>query len=1139
MKKNLKVMISALALVTFVGNSTLAYAGTTKNTGLRINAETNVLASRNRASFKGVKGQGKLYIKTNGATSAKLYVNGNPIDISQVIANGEGTVDVSQYTIDGYNDVKFVEVLPQGANVEVNAYGTTVTESGDVINEFSKDKLKYLDEFITKETKGVNPITGEDMIASKKVQAGFPGAVLTVVKDGQIVKSSAYGSKQVWNKNDLIPEDKREPMTEDTIFDLASNSKMYSTNLALMKLVYEGKLDLDSKVQQYLPEYKDAPDAKIKGKDTITVRHLLHHCAGHASSIRFYEESAGDFYSHDREKTIGLLSKVPLTYEVGSKTLYSDTDYMILGYIVEQITGQRQDKYVEENIYKPLGLKNTCYRPLDKGFKKEQFAATERNGNTRDGGRNYPDIRTETVRGEVHDEKAFYCMGGVSGHAGLFSTGKDLAVLTQLILNGGTYGNVTLFNKETLDEFVKPSFYGADWGLGWNSQDGKRSRDWMFSPYTYNTIGHTGWTGTLTSIDFENNMAVILLTNERNTPCPKEKFEAELNYQTGRYGSITTLVYESLLENRGVKESKNGETLTNVVQGGGSQAGFTFPNNSSSSRPLVNDRQGFYGYEGRGYLVIQNQGVTNAEVYVNGHKINIGDLSSYNGDGKKVDIGAYTVDGINTLKILNIEPANDKNAKINVKVLYPELTKAEQNLSRFNTIDTIINSEVKHGIGGAALAVVNNGKLIKDSYYGKAEQGKLVPLGNGTEGFSTALAIEKLVSDNLIAYTDSVSKHIPGASDSITIKDLLEHQSGLPEKLAVNPMSDRSSTLNAIVSATPEIAVGSKVRYSEYDSLILGAIIEKVSNEAQDAYVEKNIYIPLGLKNTMYNPVAKGIDPSKVQEVEKDYTAQNLNGVSGISGLYSTVEDLAVLSQMVLNYGGYGSAKLINKDQIQYMVSSADYNPQQGLGFIRQGQNRNIESLGAYGSSKTVGFESNTGVSVALDMERGTATVFSAMDRGNSFISSRSGNLMSLANEALNEVGEDDYSTLRQLTKDSIYRANKENTEENRKAAVALVEALIAKEGNEVAKPMVDEMAPSEEKNYLLSIVAPKVDDKTPETPKEDVTTGENQTSESTNNPEKLPQTGYPIDTNALVLAGLTIAMGGTIVFLKNKKNIG
>ena len=193
------------------------------------------------------------------------------------------------------------------------------------------------------------------------------------------------------------------------MFDLASNSKMYSTNLALMKLVYEGKIDLDDKVQKYLPEYKDAADAKFKGKDTITLRHLLHHCAGHASSIRFYEESSGDFYSHDREKTISLLSKVPLTYEVGSKITYSDTDYMILGYIVEIVTGMKQDKYVEENIYKPLGLKNTCYNPLQKGFKAEQFAATERNGNTRDGARNYPDIRTETVRGEVHDEKAFYC----------------------------------------------------------------------------------------------------------------------------------------------------------------------------------------------------------------------------------------------------------------------------------------------------------------------------------------------------------------------------------------------------------------------------------------------------------------------------------------------------------------------------------------------------------------------------------------------------------------------------------------------------------------------------------------------------------------------------------------------------------
>lgn len=1108
MKKNLKTFIAALALTTFIGNSTLASASAAKQYGLNLNSETTVLGSRNRSSFKGYAGQGTLTIKGNGASNAEVYVNDKLVDVSAALKNGSGVVDISKYTVDGYNNVKVTEVSPANSKIEIAVSAPTVKDTRNT-EEFSKSKLNYVDKFIRQETKGINPITGEDMIASGKVQAGFPGAVLTVVKDGEIVKSTAYGTKQLWNKNDLIPEAQREPMTENTMFDLASNSKMYSTNLALMKLVYEGKIDLDDKVQKYLPEYKDAPDAEFKGKSTITLRHLLHHCAGHKSSIRFYEESSGEFYSHDREKTISLLSKVPLTYEIGSKTVYSDTDYMILGYIVEQVTGMKQDKYVEENIYKPLGLKNTCYNPLEKGFTVDQFAATERNGNTRDGSRNYPDIRTETVRGEVHDEKAFYCMDGVSGHAGLFSTGKDLAVLTQLLLNGGTYGNVTLFDKATLDEFIKPSYYGADWGLGWNSQDGKRSRDWMFSPYTYNTIGHTGWTGTLTSIDFENNMAVILLTNERNSPCPKGKFEGELQFQTGRYGSPITLVYEALLENKSATSSKNEETLTKVLDTK-SKNTFEFPRITSTARPLINNKVGFYGYEGRGYLLIQNSGVTNADVYVNGNKLNIGDLSSYNGDGKIFDIGAYTKNGVNALKVENIAP--EKDAKLNISIVYPELVKSDKSLSRFSTIDSIINSEIKQGVSGASLGVINNGELIKESYYGTAIEDKLIPLGNGTEAFATALAIEKLISDGIVKYTDSASKYVEGINDSITIRNLLEHTSGLPEKITQT-------------SASQEFASGSKVRYSEYDGYFLGKIVEKASGMTLDEYVESMIYKPLGLNNTMFNPTSKGIDSSKVEAGLNDYTSENLNGVSGISGLYSTIKDMSVLSQLILNYGGYGTDKIIDKNQIQYMISAVDENPQQALGFIRQGSYDNIESLGAYGSSRTIGFESNTGVSVAIDMESGCASVFTAMDKGSSFIVSRGGNVMSLVREALNAQGDDNYSSLLQMTKDAVSRANNDNSEDNRKAVVVLMEVVIEKLGAETAKPIIESMMDSTEKTYLLGLVNPKADLDTDNESKED-------------GKPTLPQTGSLVDTNMMIALGSIIAASGIVVDRKNRKKV-
>ncbi len=121
---------------------------------------------------------------------------------------------------------------------------------------------------------------------------------------------------------------------------------------------------------------------------------------------------------------------------------------MILGFIIESVTAMPLDRYVENNIYKPLGLKHTVFNPLVKGFTQQQIAATELNGNTRDGVISFPNIRTCTIWGQVHDEKAWYSMGGVSGHAGLFSNTSDMAVLMQVMLNGGGYGNVKLFDKE-------------------------------------------------------------------------------------------------------------------------------------------------------------------------------------------------------------------------------------------------------------------------------------------------------------------------------------------------------------------------------------------------------------------------------------------------------------------------------------------------------------------------------------------------------------------------------------------------------------------------------------------------------------------------------------------------------------------
>lgn len=390
-----------------------------------------------------------------------------------------------------------------------------------------------------------------DTLINAEVKAGFPGAALIVVKDGKIIKNTAYGYAKEYENSILLPQNKREKMTTNTMFDLASNTKMYATNFALQKLVSDGKINVDDLVTKYIPDFKDAECDVVKGKANIKIRDLLNHCAGFTPDPQYFNPVvAKDLFSQGRETTLKILEKTPLTYVTGTKVIYSDVDYMLLGYMIENVTGMTEDKYVNENIYKPLGLNRTTYNPLKNGFSKEDCAATELNGNTRDGVVSFPNIRTYTLQGEVHDEKAYYSMGGVSGHAGLFSSTHDMAVLTQTVLNGGGYGETKIFDKNTLDKFTKTSDISPNYGLGWDKA-GTNGKSWEFGPYASSeTIGHTGWTGTVTCIDPVNDMAIILLTNKKHShlidPTKNPNSSKGDIFETGQYGSVMSLIYEAL-----------------------------------------------------------------------------------------------------------------------------------------------------------------------------------------------------------------------------------------------------------------------------------------------------------------------------------------------------------------------------------------------------------------------------------------------------------------------------------------------------------------------------------------------------------------------------------------------------------------
>lgn len=490
-----------------------------------------------RKMFKAYKGKGSLNILSNGATSADIYINGKKLlQKFPLSKNKESIIDLSNYTKDGYNSFKVNNIRPSNSSVVINIPFPSLTNAKPSDVGFSEKKLQKIDQLITKDIKN-----------------GFPGATLLIAKNGKIIKNTSYGFSRRYKEDGsevLIPS----RAEINTLYDVASNTKMYATNYALMKLVSEKKLDITAPINRYIAEYRG------EGRDSRTVKDLLTHSAGYAPSIHFYSKKnslGSNFYSQDKKNTQYLLTqRVPFVMGRGIKAIYSDTDYMLLGTLIERITGQDLDVYVEEEIFKPLGLSHTLFNPLQKGFEKKHIAATELMGNSRDGQISFNNIRTSTVHGEVQDEKAFYSMGGVAGHAGLFSTTSDLATLASVMLNRGGVGDVKLFDKSVIDQFLKPSDLNVTIGLGWR-RAANGERIWQYGPYASPyAYGHTGWTGTVTIIDPFYDLIIVLLTNKKHTKLVdandgngvRSTFLGD-TFETGKYGSIVSLVYEAFLEN--------------------------------------------------------------------------------------------------------------------------------------------------------------------------------------------------------------------------------------------------------------------------------------------------------------------------------------------------------------------------------------------------------------------------------------------------------------------------------------------------------------------------------------------------------------------------------------------------------------
>lgn len=320
-----------------------------------------------------------------------------------------------------------------------------------------------------------------DMVMQNAIDDSvFPGGVVGVMKDGAMIWNQGYGYHDYT---------KTRKVQHNDIYDLASLTKVVSTTTSIMKLVDEGKIKLDDPVAEYIEEFN------TRDKKDITLRHLLLHTSG-LPAFKVYVDKL-----KTRGEILNAVRNEPLEAEPGEKYVYSDLGFILLAEVVEKVTGQRIDQFVRNQLYYPMGMSSTFFNPRDVGsWISDRVPPTE------------IDLLYErgTVRAYAHDERAYF-MGGVAGHAGLFSTAKDLAIYSQMLLNGGYYADRSYLSPETIQTFVSHQSPINFRGFGFD-----RKSEGFSSAGTLtglNTFGHLGFTGTSLWIDPDENIAIILLTN--------------------------------------------------------------------------------------------------------------------------------------------------------------------------------------------------------------------------------------------------------------------------------------------------------------------------------------------------------------------------------------------------------------------------------------------------------------------------------------------------------------------------------------------------------------------------------------------------------------------------------------------------
>ena len=334
--------------------------------------------------------------------------------------------------------------------------------------------------------------------ADAAVRAGidrgiYPGAVLVIGTADRVLHARGFG-RMTWARRT------RAVTPDSTLFDLASLTKVVATTPAAALLTDRGALDLDARVDHYLPRFHGP------GKDAVTVRMLLDHTSGEPAWVPFFQ------LAPTRDSALSLLYATPLARRAGESPVYSDLNAMLLGLIIEQVSGVSLDQFVSREIFTPLGMTQTTFDPP--AAWRARIAPTGR-------------YHGRPVAGTVNDQNAAR-LGGVAGHAGLFSTGADLARYAQLWLRHGTTADGTrLLSDSTISRFLRPSDASGHRLLGWERPDPDEYHPdpygSLLSPEAY---GHTGWTGTQIWLDPARGIFMVFLTNRSYDPRVARPFTA-------------------------------------------------------------------------------------------------------------------------------------------------------------------------------------------------------------------------------------------------------------------------------------------------------------------------------------------------------------------------------------------------------------------------------------------------------------------------------------------------------------------------------------------------------------------------------------------------------------------------------------